>query len=207
MIFIFDFDRTLLDTEKFKKELCKIFSISLKEYNSHIDEYFRKTKKHYSPEGHIKLLKKLGKVKNNSEEKKILSKYENLLKSFGILLFPEAKNILTLVKQRGELMVLITQGNLASQKKKVKSSGIEKYFHKIIYTQKKKSENKFILKLTNSKENVLLINDKPKEILEMKKVIGKNAESFLVDSPHARRDKHNLKIHRNISALKKYIDK
>jgi len=205
MIFIFDFDRTLLDTEKFKKELCKIFDLSAKEYDSHIDEFFRKTGKHYSPENHVKLLKKLKKIKSFSEEKKVLINYKKILKTFDTILFPEAKNILDLIKRRGDYMILITQGIPASQKRKVEGAGLKKYFSKIIYTPKKKAENKFVLNLAKSNQKILLINDKPTEALEMQKAIGKSAEIFLVNSPHARRDKHNLKINKNIGGLKKYI--
>jgi phosphoserine phosphatase len=84
MIFVFDFDRTLFDTKIFTKELCKIFNLTEKEYNFQIDEYFRTTKKHYSPERHIKLL---GKIKS-ADVHKLHKDYKKLLKSFDKMLFP-----------------------------------------------------------------------------------------------------------------------
>jgi FMN phosphatase YigB (HAD superfamily) len=121
-----------------------------------------------------------------------------LIKCFS----PKTKDILASAKEESSYMILMTQGVKSAQKRKVEATGIKKYFDEIFYVSSKKAEHPLLKKLAKSPEKIVLINDKPKEVIEMKKVIGKNAEIFLVDSPWARQQKHNLKIHKDIRSLK-----
>jgi len=205
MILLFDLDRTLINTEEFKKGLCDIFGISSKEYNSHVDLFFREKFIHYSPEAHISLLKKLGNIKTTYEKKQIDNLYKKLLRKTDIYLFPEVKNLLARLKKQKHTLVLITLGAPSSQKRKVESFGLKKYFDKIIYETKNKSENNFIKKLKNLNQEILIINDKADESLAIKKMIGERAKIFLIKSPHSKNTTHNEKIHSNIIEISKFL--
>lgn len=202
MILLFDLDRTILDTNKFNKGLSKIFGISLKKHSLHVDSFFRKKSISYSPEAHIKLLKKLGHLRTASEIKKIEDSYEIFLKTINNCLFPESEKMLTHLKNKGHQMFLITLGSSPSQKKKVINAGLEKYFEKIIYETKSKSQNKFIKQLAKLDEEILIINDKAEESLAIKKTLGKKAKIFLIDGPWARTINHKEEIHKNLKKLK-----
>ena len=202
MILLFDLDRTLINNEKLEKELCNIFGISAKEYYSHVDLFFKKKSVHYSPEAHIKLLRKIGHIKTKSEEKEANDLYNKLLKKTNSYLFPEVKETLTILKKHGHRLILITLGTPSAQKKKVRNSGIKKYFEKIIYEKKNKSQNKFINQLAKLDQEILIINDKADESLAIQKMLGKKAKIFLINSTHSKNTKHNEKIYKNIKKLK-----
>lgn len=205
MILLFDLDRTIIDTEIFKRNLAKIFDISLKEYDEQVDSFFRNTKIHYSPEEHIKILRKIGKIKSLPEERILMKRYFKLLKKMDMNLFPKTKRILSDLKRGGHKMFLITLGASLSQKRKVIASGIEKYFDKIIYETKNKSKNSFIKKLSNFNQDVLIINDKATEAIDIKKVIGTKGKIFLVKGPHCKNISHQEKIYKDISKIKDAI--
>ena len=202
MILLFDLDRTIIDTEKFKRVLSNIFGISLKEYDSHVDLFFKKKRNHYTPESHIKILKKLGHIKNRSEEKSVGNKYKKLLKELNNYLFPESIEIISLLKKKGHDLILITLGVPSSQRKKVESSGIKKYFDKIIYETKNKSKNKTIIRLSKSKQEILIINDNAEEAFAMKNILGNKAKIFLINGPRSKNIPHKEKIYDNIKELK-----
>jgi FMN phosphatase YigB (HAD superfamily) len=205
MILLFDLDRTLINTEEFKKGLYNIFGLSPKEYNSHVDLFFREKFIHYSPEAHIKLLKRLGHIKTSSEKKLIDIAYKKLLKDTTPFLFPEVKDLLTLLKKQKHKLILVTLGVPSSQKRKVENFGLKKYFEKIIYETKNKSQNRFIKKLKKLNQEILIINDKADESLAIQKMLGNNAKIFLIKSPHSKNITHNEKIHSNIIEIKDFL--
>lgn len=205
MILLFDLDRTLINTEKFKKSLSIIFGISLKEYESNVNDFFRKTGKHYTPEVHIKVLKKLKHIKTVAEEKIILEKYNKLLKRMDEHLFPGTENILNNLKKQGHILFLITLGVPSSQKRKINNSCLKKYFKKIIYETKNKSQNKFIKQLAKLNKDILIINDKAEEAIAIKKAIGEKAQIYLVDGPHSKNTTHTEKIYKNIKNIKNIL--
>jgi len=202
MILLFDLDRTLIDTDKFGKGLSNIFGISFKEYNSHVDLFFRKKNVHYTPEAHIEILRSLGHIKNSLEEKEVINAYQKILKRLDSYLFPEAKKTLSLLKKKKHRLFLITLGVIPSQRKKISGAKIEKYFEKIIYEKKNKSQNKFIKSLSKLGEDILIINDKAGESLEIQKILGKNAKIFLINGPHSKNVNHKEKIYKSITELK-----
>ena len=167
--------------------------------------FFKKTGKHYSVESHIKVLEKIGHIKNKAEKKIIEAKYKKLLKNPKILFFDQAIEILNYLKDKGHRLFLMTLGEPSSQKRKVESSGIKKYFEKVIYETKSKADNKIIKNFVNSGEEVLIINDKASESLAIQKAIGKKAKIFLVNGPHSKNVDHKEKIYKNISELKSIL--
>lgn len=206
MILLFDLDRTIIDTEKFKRGLSKIFGLSLEESDSQVNEFFRKTGVHYSPEAHINVLKKIGHIKNKAQGKETSGAYKKLTQEIDKYIFPETEKILSHLKKQGHKLILITLGTPSSQKRKIAHSCIKKYFDKIIYESKSKSENKFIKSLSKTKEDILIINDKASEALEIKKVLGDRAKIFLVNGPHSKNVEHQEKIYEDISKLQEALN-
>ncbi|MEI7424945.1 MAG: HAD hydrolase-like protein, partial [Candidatus Staskawiczbacteria bacterium] len=205
MILLFDFDRTLIDTEKFKRVLSDIFGLSVKEYDLQVDKFFRETHIHYSPEAHIKILRKIGHIENTKIEKSVIGEYNKVLKQIDKCLFPETKEILASLKKQGHQLFLITLGAIPSQKRKIGGAGIKKYFNKIIYESKDKTKNNFIKKLSKLNKDILIINDKASEALALKKILGEKAKIFLVKSPHSKNVAHKEKIHKDIRKIKKVL--
>jgi len=202
MILLFDFDRTLIDSGRFVKDLCNIFDITSDEYVSQVNFFFKKEGKHYSPEAHIKILKKIGHIKTL---KNASASYQKIVGRMDDYLFPETKKTLNELKKQGHRLILITLGTPSSQKKKIDNSGIKKYFEKIIYETKDKSQNKFIKNLSKLGQDVLIINDKASEAFAIKKTIGEKAKVYIVKGPHSKNKEHKEKIYNNISKIKNVL--
>ena len=62
MIMIFDLDHTLMNSEKFKNCLPKIFDLTKKNFFCEIDHYFKNKKDLYSPLEHAALRRQEGKI-------------------------------------------------------------------------------------------------------------------------------------------------
>jgi len=162
MILLFDLDDTLLDTKKFKEDISKFFGLT--------------------PE----------QIKNRLELKKIEKKLQKLIKNIDNYLFSGAEEILIYLKSKDYRLTLMTLGDLFIQKPKVENSKIKKYFDKIIYEEKDKSENEYLKELADSKEEVLIINDREDQSLAMQKAIGNNAKIFLVKGPNSLAELKNI---------------
>lgn len=202
MILIFDLDQTLLDTEKLKKDKSLIFGISPEENNLHSDLLFKKKGLHYNPETHLQFLIKSGHIKTKAEEDKIRAEYKKLIKEIDNYLFPEAEKTLAHLKKQGHRLILITLGDPSLQRSKVNNSRIKKYFEKIIYETKDKSQNESIKQLSGLKQDILIINDKASEALAMKKTLGEKTKIFLVKGLNSQNVKHKEKINDNIFGLR-----
>jgi hypothetical protein len=62
MIFIFDLDHTLLNSEKIKQSLSRIFGMSKQEYNINYHQLFGDGGDLYNPYAHLNLLASSGKI-------------------------------------------------------------------------------------------------------------------------------------------------
>lgn len=205
MILLFDLDQTLIDTERLKKNKSDIFGISEKEDSLHNDLLFKNQGRNYNPDVHLQFLLESGRIKTIAEKNKIKAKHQKLIKNIDKYVFPEAEKTLALLKKQGHRLILMTLGDKSFQKSKVDNSRIKKYFEKIIYETKNKSQNKFIKQLAKSNNQVLIINDRADQSLAMKKVIGKKAEIYLVRGPKSNNIQHKEKIHRSIGELKNIL--
>jgi len=205
MILIFDLDNTLLDTERFKKDKSAIFGITPKENELQGDLLFKKRGLNYNPEEHIKFLRDSGRIKTAREEKKITAGLKKLIKNIDDYLLVGVEETLIYLKKKGHKLFLMTLGDLSIQKPKVNNLRIKKYFEKIIYEEKDKSQNKFIKDLANSSEDILIVNDRDNQALEMQKVLGKKARIFLVKGPFLKNTGYKGKIYNSVAELKSIL--
>lgn len=203
MILIFDLDNTLLDIEKFKKDKSSIFGISPEENELQGNMIFKEKGLNYNPEAHIKFLRESGHIKTDAEEEKVKNEFWKLIKNIDKYLFPGVEETLAFLKERGHRLILITLGDPAIQKPKVDNSRIKRYFEKIIYETKDKSQNDFIKQLAGLEDDIIIINDRANQALAMQKTLGKRAKIFLVRGPYSENSEHGEKIHEGITELKK----
>ncbi len=199
MIIIFDLDRTIFDTEMFKKDIADILNIPIGRYNEDCKKYFTDKEKVYSPRELLRILKS---EKRISSIKKYREKIDNLLEDAEKYLFPESLEALKKFKKREDKLILISVGHKLWQRKKINRLKIKKYFNRIIILEKEKYKNLDFLKKEN--EKILIINDNAGETIDMKKAIG-NCEICLIRGPYSRNVKHNLKIY-NIKDYSKLYD-
>jgi FMN phosphatase YigB (HAD superfamily) len=198
MIIIFDLDRTIFDTEKFKKDIANTLNINIKQYNKDCKNFFTDKNKVYNPQELLRILKgekRISSIKNYKE------KIEGLLKNADKYLLPGAIDVLKKFRKGDNRMLLISIGHKPWQKKKIDSIKIKKYFDKIIIIEKEKYKNLEFLK--KEKDKILIINDDAGETLDMKKAIGK-CEVCLIHGPYSKNAKHNFNSYNIKDCLKMY---
>ena len=152
---IFDFDDTLFDNAKLKKDIQEVFrSFSITE--KHILETYSTVRNAYNYNVHVNAVKNLY---NEAPEEKILKALNDI--NLSQYLLPEVKNILQRLNKEHHL-VLLTFGEKEFQEKKAFGSGIEKYFkdEHIHITQNHKVET---IKKIKLKGEVYFVNDKENE--------------------------------------------
>lgn len=205
MIFLFDLDQTLIDTERLKKDKRLIFGLSLNKDSFQNDLLFKRRNRRYNPKVHLHFLRKSGHIKTATEEKRISAAFQKVIKNIDNYLFPGTEKALKLLKNQGHRLILMTLGDPSFQKSKVDNSRIKKYFERIIYEAKDKSQNKFVKQLVKTDQDVLIIDDRADMAFAMKKVLGKKARIYLVRGPNSNNIKHKEKIHDSITELESII--
>lgn len=153
MIYIFDFDYTLFDTEKFREKLSRAMGISREEFRQG-EEKILEQGKNYNLRDHLELL----------PEKRNL-KTDTAFRNLEEFVYEGAVFLLEKLKESGEELILLSLGDSEHQKKKIQGSGMEKYFSQIIITEKKEKAN-YLQPLANKK--VFFINDNSRENREVK---------------------------------------
>ncbi len=161
MTYIFDFDDTLFDTAQFKKKLISlatIFGASKYIFEKTYKEI--KTSEQYSFSNHAKKM----------EEHAPLFDSQKFLKSVEMidckkLVFKNSRKVLLTASKKGTI-ILCSLGNKKIQKDKIRKSGLEGLFAKIILTERPKEET---LKKYTFQKPVYFINDKTSENREIKK--------------------------------------
>jgi len=183
MIVVFDLDYTLLNTKKFKAGLAQALGITARNF-ARYEQNTKNLGKNYNLDEHLVFLEK-------NQDSNVQKKIKNFFKNLDQYLFPEAEPILKAYQKKGAQLILATFGNKDWQKRKIDNLKIKKYFNKIILTNENKSKALDFLK--NSKAEVLIINDKAKESLEIQKVLGKG-KIFLITGPYTQDTEHQEKI-------------
>ncbi|MFA6919094.1 MAG: hypothetical protein WC244_03220 [Patescibacteria group bacterium] len=178
MLYIFDFDYTLFDTARFKKDFYALFDDLVFDSSNLKIDYFKENKIHYNIEEHLNLLGQ--NLKNYNYALKVLKSF---LSDLGEYIFPGAENILIKSKNDNHKLILISWGNMAWQKDKVYGSGMEKFFEKTLFTDSSKKEVLESIDIREG-ETVIIINDNVRESLEMMKYID-NCKLFLVQGPYS----------------------
>lgn len=166
-MFIFDFDDTLFDTDRYKQHrfsLLEPFGISADLAQTTYHD-IRVSGQPYSNEKHARVLEGLGHPFTKVFEALEMADGE-WLKQF---VFPDTVSILTTVRSLSVPVVMVTLGDPAFQKSKIVSCGLESYFDNIYYSDRHKG---VALKqaLTDYPDHApyWFINDKIKETQEMK---------------------------------------
>jgi len=166
-IFI-DFDDVIFHAKKFRRDLIGVFrkhGITNQEYENSYYSFKINSKRpgdYYDPKKQIKLLKKRFSIDNAALTKDI----DIFLSDLSKYIFPDVYDFLQLFSKND--LFLITYGHPSFQRKKIRNSGIKKYFNKVIVCTGKKintineiCDEYGISQLT---EDVLLIDDHPEQI-------------------------------------------
>jgi len=202
MIILFDFDHTLFDKNKFfEKDLPDFIGVDRKKFIKIYNEFFKdpKTKQvNYDLEKHLDILG----INNNQTRKKV----EQFLGRASQYLKLGALDLLKNYQARGDEMYLVTFGNTKWQKTKVDQiKELDEFFngrHKKFLEKDKYLALDF---LKNKKEEIIIINDKPRESLKMaeslKKKFKKNVRLFIVKSVYSNNSSYQGKIYRDLRQL------
>lgn len=149
---IFDFDDTLFDSTKLKKDIFNV----LKDFNikeEHIQETYISARCDYTFENHIEIISKYHK---DIDTKEILTNLNKV--DFSKYILPDVENILEELNKKHTL-ILVTFGEKNFQTNKLQKSGIAKYFESkhIHITQNNKID---VIKNLTITDEVYFINDK-----------------------------------------------
>lgn len=166
MIFIFDLDYTLLDTEKFKLELSS--DLNFQERGLDYNNFFEA-------------------VKNDDGLRK---ETEIFLEKIDNFLFPDIEGILLKLKQAGHQLILLSYGDKVFQPMKLEQLELGNLFDLVLATSGAKGLELKELRKDFGNDKVIIVNDNAKECLEMKEIVN-SAEIFLVKGKYAQNIEHN----------------
>lgn len=210
MTFIIDFDHTLFNTTRFKEELArsvKSLEIDRKLWFETYGKTIRQVKNayDYNARTHSQILSKKTGIPAPIIEKRL----KLVLPQSDKFLYPDTKNFLKFLKNKGGKIILLTLGNIEWQKEKIKNIKIKKYFNKLIYTYWHKKYLK--IKLKENPNSWIFINDDPIEIKELKKIFP---QSIFLRIKRREGKKFPKKINKikvptfsNLAKLKNYLNK
>lgn len=193
MITIFDFDYTIFDADRYKREgLAKIFNMSGDDFVKYYKTRFKDKGLNYDPEIQIK-----ESALNKKEEQAKLGEIDGLIKKANDYLFPQTAGLLEYYKKNSDKIILVTHGDPDWQRRKIsclKINGVKAadFFDEIIYARGLKSEERQLLEYVG--KDILLINDNAKETLELKEFFGQNTKIRLLAGPYSSNVSHDEKI-------------
>lgn len=165
---ILDFDYTLFDTAKFKRDLARSLRIWRIPPAVFFKYYPRAIRRHngeytYDVKKHLDLLKRYAPNLPLRQAKKHLDK---VIKNSYKYLYRDAVKLLKSFNSLGYQLMLFTHGEKLWQQKKLRYSGITSFFKKIIITKHLKV---FSLKrFLENHENVAFVSDHVDELLQVK---------------------------------------
>ncbi|HLN18696.1 MAG TPA: hypothetical protein VK255_00825 [Patescibacteria group bacterium] len=187
-IFI-DFDDVIFNAKRFKKDLIGVFSkngITRQEFDNSYYTFQKKAQmegRYYDPKNQIKVLKKRFKIDNKKLEKDL----DVFLSDMKKYVFPDVYGFLSNFPKND--LFLITYGHVRFQKKKIRNSGINKFFRRTLVSK----DNKINIVLEScrkysfspEREDILLIDDRPEQI-EKTEAIRKKIRTFRMCRPEGR---------------------
>ena len=191
MIYIFDLDSTLLNTQKLRCDLARSMGLTVNEFDARRQK-LHAGKGHYSLFRHIEHLRQSGALRKSYSS--LPRKTENIIKRLDEYLFAATTPLLNLIARNRDEMVLITRGNKEWQQAKIDHLSIVKYFSRVIVTEGDKTKSLRYLKMEKAPK-ITVINDRPGELLILKKFFGRKCRILLVKGAHNRDFKHNLEAH------------
>ncbi|PIS42514.1 MAG: hypothetical protein COT24_03020 [Candidatus Kerfeldbacteria bacterium CG08_land_8_20_14_0_20_40_16] len=164
MKIILDFDYTLFNAQDFKQALrdrFSLFGISSEQFD---DSYFtiKQQLGYYNYNKHLKMLAQNNKINEND----LILSFQEIVDSAREFLYPDSLFFLKTIKNIPDAFIyLLTFGQDKLQQSKIEASGIKKYFDKIIDTTNSKMD---LLKIDRNVSDIVIINDRGKEIDEIK---------------------------------------
>lgn len=164
---LLDFDDVIFDSRKLGAVFIKIFKTNQENYNQAYQELFRIKGKlvPYDPIKHYR------KIKNPREEdiKKVRADIKVCLKNARQFVFEDVRKFLE--KNKSDDLYVVTFGLKSFQSEKINSSGIRKFFKKIIILKTWKSEAVKVIfgKNPSKNEAIYFFDDKTRFLEEMKK--------------------------------------
>jgi len=204
---IIDFDDTLFDTQKFKKELSfclldigideKMFWQTYAEARILSDGNFS-----YSFERHASILEREG-----FDYKQVLDNLNNVKEKINNFLFEDTIYFLESLKKSKQDLYLLSLGDENFQKLKVGECSISKYFKQVFFRGKGKELVVKEILAENKDSNVFFINDKIEESQKIEndfpeiKVILKQAVTFTEEEYK----NSGLKYFKTLTEIKEYV--
>lgn len=177
-IFFIDFDDTLFDTKKFKKELIDVFKKNgISEAQFRESYYARKGGEDvFSPEAQIRMLKK----KYNIDSRRLIFDFNDFIRDLSRFLFKDTASFLKKIKSKKNYLILLSYGDAKFQKKKILNSGIADFFNEIIVTRGIKLAVMEKHELTKISKRVIFIEDHPEQLDAVMKKISSNNKNELL---------------------------
>lgn len=212
-IIIFDFDDTLFETVRFKREIENIFlrykvpkSLFLKTY-----DLSRKEKEAWQPERQISILRqKLPWLKR----KVILSQINSLFKKAKKFIFPDVvpflRKLRAQARKQNLKIILITFGQIEVQESKIKNSKIRRFFDRIIMATSPTKEREIAKLLRQEKNKTVIFIEDRGQVIDAVKKTSPQVVSILMARPTGRfrHDKcllANFKV-ANLKQVEKILD-
>ncbi len=192
MLYIFDFDYTLFDTTRFKRDLAGNLGLSYEDFCIIYNKHFAKQKMHYDIAEHLRIIEEERQLCFR-DFKKLLEKVVKHFSSCPSYLYPEALPALENLKSQEHSLHLVSFGNRDYQKYKIENSGIKKYFDRIRITEdpKEKDINGWE---PDKHDTVIIVNDNAREAIQMREMLGRGT-IFLLQGPYSHNIKHDFAIH------------
>lgn len=176
MAIIFDLDYTLLDNERFQADFLQAIGTDMAGYSSFI-EIEKKNGINYSLIRHLNYLLANQRIKSVDRCK---TQANNFLRQIDDYLYP---GVLVMLPQlTGHELYLVSYGDKAWQRMKIRYSSIKKYFRRMYFVDESKIPS--LVQIEKRSPDLIIINDKASEIVEMQKELP-NAKYYLVKSRYS----------------------
>lgn len=164
---IIDFDDTLFDTTSLKEDLLALFGrfgISAEKFwETYRITYNQNDLASYNLWRHIDIVCQQF---TNLDKKLLLFEAKEILSNGKKYLIDGAENFLQGLRNFSAPLILLSLGDAEFQKQKVKSAGVAKFFHKVIFTGRDKKEAIQPL-IKDTIGDIIFINDKINETREV----------------------------------------
>ena len=167
-----DFDDVIFNAKRFKEDLIRVFlknGITRSEFENSYYTFQKRAQEwgqHYDPKKQILVLRK----KNKIDSKKLNKDLDVFMSNLKGYVFSDAYDFMKVFSKKD--LFLITYGHVKFQMKKIESSGVEKYFEKVLVTKNNKIDE--IMKMCRkckfpSEEKIILIDDRPEQLEKAEK--------------------------------------
>lgn len=205
---ILDFDYTLFDTARFKHALAwalrslkvppKLFIATYPPAVHRSNGQYR-----YSTAVHLRLIKKVVPDLPLVGAQKLL---DQVVGESGRYLYPGARKFLIRLRRAGFRLILVTRGAKLFQRRKLKFSGVLRYFARVIISPDLKVST--LAKLAKNFDEVFFISDHAKELNQVHKRFPRLLLIMKLSGHHATRSaalRLGIPAMRSFDVIEKYI--